>query len=183
MAARLGLLGLPPRDELWMPSPMSRFPRCAGFSHSAPARREDRGHQLFRNFFSDQRFRLGPGIAAERARSLVSLDVVDARVTHREVAIELGAAVGLQLAVEIEMQELDQLTASDVRPGGHSILSPEERIKSHPYLGCHRRRNVTPGGWSEIRGLPHAQDVSLDHVSAAVGPKDQVESLVPGNIV
>src|SRR6266567_4903792 len=156
MAARLGLLGLPPRDELWMPSPMSRFPRCAGFSHSAPARREDRGHQLFRNFFSDQRFRLGPGIAAERARSLVSLDVVDAGVAHREVAIELGAAVGRQLLVEIEMQEFDQLTASDVRSGGHSILSPEERIKSHPYLGCRRRRNVTPRPATDSRASPRA---------------------------
>src|SRR6266496_2060596 len=94
MACRLGVFGLPPRDELWMPSPMSRFPRRAGFSHFAPARREDRGHQLFRNFFSDGGFWLGPGIAAERARGLVGLDVVDAGVAHREVAIELGAAVG-----------------------------------------------------------------------------------------
>src|ERR1700738_929134 len=99
MARRLGLWGLTPRDELWMPSPMSRFPRRAGFSRPAPARREDRGHQLFRNFFSDQGFRLGPGIAAERARSLVSLEVVDAGVADSEVAIELGAAVGRQLPV------------------------------------------------------------------------------------
>jgi hypothetical protein len=118
MAARLGVFGLPPRDELWMPSPTQRFPRGApDFSDSAPARREDRGHKLFRNIFSDGGFRLGPGIAAERTRSLVSLDVVDAGVADREVAIELGAAVGRQLSVEIEMQEFDQLTASDVRVG------------------------------------------------------------------
>src|SRR5712692_2024225 len=136
MVRRLGGFGLPHSNRCWMPSPTQRFPRGAGlgFSHSAPARREDRGHQLFRNFFSDGGFRLGPGVAAERARSLVGLDVVDAGVAHREVAIELRAAVGRQLLVEIEMQELDQLTASDVGSGGHSILSPEERIKSHPYV-------------------------------------------------
>src|SRR5712692_11435809 len=139
MARRLGVFGLPPRDLSWMPSRTQRFPRAGpGFSYSAPARREDRGHQLFRNVFSDGGFRLVPGIAAERARSLVGLDVVDAGVAHREVAIELRAAVGRQLLVEIEMQELDQLTASDVGSGGHSILSPEERIKSHPYVGCRR---------------------------------------------
>src|SRR5713226_632950 len=119
MARRLWVFGLPPRDRRWMPSHTQRFPRPAGlgFSHSAPARREDRGHQLFRNFFSDGGFRLGPGIAAERARSLVGLDVVDAGVAHREVSIELRTAVGWQLPVEIEMQEFDQLTTCDVRSG------------------------------------------------------------------
>src|SRR5262249_61530891 len=90
--------------------------------------------------------------------------------------------VGRQLAVEIEVEKLDQLAAGDVGPIRHSVQFLKKRLRlirpfdagrgerfRVPLLGVGRPVRL------QIRRLADAQEVSLEDVTVTVGPKDYIE--------
>src|SRR5262249_27532649 len=114
-----------------------RCPRRRCFAHGAPRaagattltselallpRLQDGADQVFRSAGRGGSLGVLKGMLSPNDGLLVGLDVVDAGVADSQVPLELRGAIGRQLPLQVQVEEVDQLAACDVRPSFHQSV-------------------------------------------------------------